>query len=300
MSGVVKGVKKVFKAVGKVAKKVLPFALPIAAAVFTVGGALGIPAMAGGWAGAVGKLTGNGLLGKVIGGAVTQAGYMGLAGGAVGGITGGTKGLKKGLGYGQIAGAAIGGIGGAIGYAGNPQARAATGSSQASTAGIGSPGNEGLARSTATMRGYGDALPGQVSGTGYSTQGFTPASIGQSNIQAAQGVTSAAQQLPSSGMVPGVGYAAPAATGFKSLDPIVQASLITSMGAALPQAIGALTSKRGDDNPQLAVEEERRKAIAQNYAGIRMPTTPSLSQPPRQIARYEYDPSQGRVVLRYA
>lgn len=320
MSGVAKGVKKVFKKVGKVAKKILPFALPAAAAVFTLGGALGLtPTFGGAISGLMGKMGMTGTLGKVLGGAITHAGFGGLAGGAIGGIAGGKKGMVRGLGLGQMAGAVTGGISGYMSAGAAPAAAGATqqgGISQAT--GATAPRDVSASSRVMTRMGMegGGSLPGQSdvssfvqrpggipasapsTGMGWSPPGM-PA--GAAQTQAATGLTSAVRGLPSSGMVaPATGLgmaAAPAASGFKSLDPMVQAAMITSLGAALPSAVGALTG--GDDeNQQLEVEEARRKAIAANY-------TPNIggyqtfSGATRPVQSFRYDPSVGRIVPIY-
>lgn len=310
MSGVVKGVKKVFKKVGGIAKKVLPWALPVAAAVFTVGGMLGIPALAGGWSGAVSGLFGNSMLGSVLGGAVTQAGYGGLIGGGIGAIAGGKKGLIKGLGYGQMVGAATGAVTGAIGYAGSPAARGATSASTpGAAAGTGTgQATTGLQRSTDVMSGYGAELPGQVGGATGMSRAMVPAQAGMAQAQAAQGVTQAAQSLPSAGMVQGAGYAsAPAAASggagwWANEDPIVKAAMITGGFTALPPAVAALTADEDSENPQLAVDKARNEQIASNYKGFGG-SSPAFTIPPlanRPTVRYEYDQTVGRIVPRYS
>lgn len=107
MSGVVKKVKKVFRKVGKTVAKVAPIALAGGAAMFTVGSYFNVPGMAGGWSGAMQRLTDfvglDGTLGKVVGGALTKAGYGALIGGGVGAVAGDA-----------LAGAQIGAAGGAV------------------------------------------------------------------------------------------------------------------------------------------------------------------------------------------
>lgn len=320
MSGVAKGVKKVFKKVGKVAKKILPFALPAAAAIFTLGGALGLtPTFGGAISGLMGKMGMTGTLGRVLGGAMTHAGFVGIPGGIIGGITGGKKGMIKGLAIGQMAGAVTGGISGLM-SAGQPAAAAASQQQGGLSQATGATAPRDVSASTRTMTRMGieggGSLPGQSevssfvprpggipasapsTGMGWSPPGM-PA--GAAQTQAATGLTSAVRGLPSSGMVaPATGLgmaAAPAASGVKSLDPMVQAAMITSLGAALPSLGDALTG--GDDNnQQLETEEARRKAISANY-------TPSVggyqpfSGPIRPVQSFRYDPSVGRIVPIY-
>lgn len=319
MSGVAKGVKKVFKKVGKVAKKILPFALPAAAAVFTLGGALGLtPTFGGAISGLMGKMGMTGTLGKVLGGAITHAGFGGLAGGAIGGIAGGKRGMIKGLGFGQMAGAVTGGISGYMSAGAAPAAASQQQGGLSQATGATAPRDVSASTRTMTRMGMegGGSLPGQSevssfvprpggipasapsTGMGWSPPGM-PA--GAAQTQAAAGLTSVVRGLPSSGMVaPATGLgmaAAPAASGFKSLDPMVQAAMITSLGAALPSAVGALAG--GDDeNQQLEVEEARRRAIAANY-------TPNIggyqpfSGPIRPVQSLQYDKTLGRIVPSY-
>lgn len=109
MSGVLKSVGKVFKKVGKAVGKILPAVLAVGATVFTAGAALGLPAMAGGWGGAVSSVFGGGsTIGNMLTGAVTQAGYGAALGGAASMIGGGS------FSDGAAAGAAAGAVGGGL------------------------------------------------------------------------------------------------------------------------------------------------------------------------------------------
>lgn len=116
MSGVVKSVGKVFKKVAKTVVKVAPMAIAVGAIALTGGAALGLaPAMAaGGWGGMAAtigaKLGGTGMLGSVMTGAITQAGYGALAGGAMSLVQG--ENIMEGASEGAMLGAASGGISG--------------------------------------------------------------------------------------------------------------------------------------------------------------------------------------------
>lgn len=324
MSGIAKGVKKVFKKVGKVAKKILPFALPAAAAVFTIGGALGLtPTFGGAIGGLMGKMGMTGTLGKVLGGAMTHAGVAGLAGGAIGGLAGGGKGLRKGLAFGQLAGAVSGGVSGLM-SAGTPAVAGASQASQATAA----TAPRDISASTRAMTGIGMAgggsLPGQspvssftpspgglaaasapATGMGWSPPGM-PAGVAQT--QAAQGLTSAVQRMPSSvmaGPAAGLGAVTPA-TGTLGVssgqgwfdDPFVRAATVTSLGSGLPAGIGALTG--GDDeNQQLETEEARRRAIAENYGTGIGSYAYSLGTPRRAVQAFRYDDQLRRIVPVY-
>lgn len=108
MSSVIKGIGKVFKSIVKVAKVVLPIALAVGAVVFTAGAALGVPAMAGGWGGAMTSVFGSSTIGNVLAGAATQAGYGAAMGAATSAVTGGN--VMKGMQTGAAVGAVTGGI----------------------------------------------------------------------------------------------------------------------------------------------------------------------------------------------
>lgn len=120
MSGAVRSVTKVFKKVVKTTAKVLPVALGVGALVFTAGAALNVPGMAGGWGEAMSKLTSamgaTGVLGNVLTGALTQAGYGAVLGGAGGAVfsddplKGALKGAQIGAGTGAITGGVMGGL----------------------------------------------------------------------------------------------------------------------------------------------------------------------------------------------
>ena len=129
-------------------KKVAPIALLAAAAFFTFGAALGITA---GWgaivSGAMAKVGLSGALANVVGGAVAQAGYGALAGGAMGAVTG--KGLLKGAQQGALAGAITGGVAGGFGLgpgttAGSPTASGVAPPSAPPIIGPQPPGPQGL------------------------------------------------------------------------------------------------------------------------------------------------------------
>src|SRR5690348_12280713 len=113
MSGVISSVGKIFKPLAKVAKKVLPAALAIGAIVFTAGAAMGaLPSWGTAVSGFMGSLglDSGGLLGRTLIGAVTQAGYGAVIGGATSALTGGKfeNGLLIGAAGGALSGGAMG------------------------------------------------------------------------------------------------------------------------------------------------------------------------------------------------
>ncbi len=117
MSGVVKSFKKVFK-------KIIAPVLAVGAIVFTAGAALGLPAFAGGFGGAVAKGLGaigiksGGVLSKVLTGAVTKGGIGAAIGGTTSALTGGS--FSDGAAKGALAGAVVGGLTGLAGSAVDP------------------------------------------------------------------------------------------------------------------------------------------------------------------------------------
>lgn len=112
MSGALKAVKKTFKKVVSNPLKLIPAALGIGALVFTAGSALGaLPS----WGSAVGDVFGtDSVLGRVLTGAATQAGYGAVLGGAGAALTGGD--ISNGIEYGGGAGAVTGGVAGGLGF----------------------------------------------------------------------------------------------------------------------------------------------------------------------------------------
>lgn len=122
--GIFDSIGKVFKKVtNSTVGKVVGGALGIGALVFTGGAALGLGGIfAGGFGGAVTGLTGalglTGAAGSIITGAITQAGYGALLGGALGAVTGGDP-LEAAAG-GALVGAATGGVSGGLGLPTDP------------------------------------------------------------------------------------------------------------------------------------------------------------------------------------
>ncbi len=151
-----KAIKKVFKKVVKSLKIIVPVVLGAAAIYFTVGAALGVTGTAGGWLSSTLGLTGT--LGSVVSGAVNQAGYGALLGGASAALTGGDVG--KGLLAGAGIGAVTGGITGALTAPNSLASSGGTGATAPGTTATGGPAsNLGLAGSLDAA-----AQPGQLAG----------------------------------------------------------------------------------------------------------------------------------------
>lgn len=147
MSGLVKGIKKTFKRISKSGVgKILGGALLLGAVVFTGGAALGLPAMAGGWGGAVTSglgalgISGTGAIGSALTGAVTQAGFGAAIGGVASAATGGD--FLEGAAQGAMVGAVTGGVTGAFRGGGLMPTETI---SSSTTAGISAPVTGGVA-----------------------------------------------------------------------------------------------------------------------------------------------------------
>lgn len=137
MSGVAKAVGKVFSGIANVVKKVALPLLGVAAIVMTGGAALGLPALAGGFGGAVTSglaamgAPANGVLASVL----TQAGTGAAIGGVSSLATGGD--FAKGAAMGAAGGALTGGVTGLLGATGSAAAAPAVTMSSRSLPGLG-------------------------------------------------------------------------------------------------------------------------------------------------------------------
>ena len=110
MSGIASGIGTVFKAVGSTASKISSSVVGIGKAAFTAGAATGATSMAsGGLNGVIQSVTGQGVLGNVLTGAVKQAAVGAALGAATGAVTG------AGAGKGALIGGLTGGIAGGFG-----------------------------------------------------------------------------------------------------------------------------------------------------------------------------------------
>ena len=295
MSGVVKTVKKVFKKVTNVVKKVAPIALGVGALVFTGGAALGLPALAGGFGGAVSSALGavgvnaTGALGSVLTGAVTQAGYGAAIGGVTSMVSGGD--FKDGAKMGAAAGAITGGLTGAFGSA----TRAVSGAAQGVT---GQP-------TIATKN-----LPSLANGGGpLARPENLVAAVDSAPVtysSAPQAVQTAAQTAPAYTSAPTYASApTEAATSigsglgkFLNNDVVVQ-----TLAGAAKGAISGMGGNEGDDSTaqQIAYQREEQQRITDSYDiapgtldRVSAVDTPRARTPRRSTARYDRD--QGRIV----
>jgi len=299
MSGVAKSVGKVFKKVAKVAKKVAPYALAAAAIYFTAGAALGVAGTAGGWGAAVSSLTSNmgatGMLGNILTGAITQAGYGAALGGLTAGLTG--KDIGKGAMMGAAGGAVTGGAMGGFGLPTDPLA--GIGSSSAPASGV--AGGPGVA-------------------TG-----------GPINLNPAAGPTGVALAGPSSAgvnLTPAATWTGNSVNGANGGGLFTQGGWVERNGALLGQAAGGLgqgiigladsqgDAESGDRRAELwlARDQAERDAITANYSGAgaglltpenmaylqgqpQRPTPAQRFDPATYGGQYVYDPQLGRIVL---
>lgn len=236
--GFFSGIKKAFKKVFDVAKVVAPVALLAGAVIFSGGAALGLAPLgiAGGWGAAASTLTSSlgltGTLGSVLTGAVTNAGFGALAGGALSLVTGGDP--MKGIQQGALAGGVAGGIGGALGMTGGAASAAEGASNISSTPATMAP-QSGFTAQAASSGVASNGAAGTV-GRGFSAMTATPPAAGPS-LGVPQMVGQAAAPATAA---PGV--AGGAATGGAVAAPVTQA-------AAAPQS-GFL--KFLNDNPAVA------------------------------------------------
>lgn len=295
MSGALKSVKKVFKKAVKVVRKVAPVALGVGALVFTAGAALGVPAMAGGWSGAVSSLVGKtgatGMLGSVLSGAIEKAGY----GAIIGGVIGGKDGLEKGA----LGGAVVGGVMGGFNY--NPNTAAAI--SGTPPPGSAPPSQAATPTSTAPVAAKGAA------GGAYTSAG-APIAPGAPTSVATPASMSTASAVPAAAAAPA---AAPSTGGLFSQGGWIErnGALVGSLGAGVGQG---LLASAGDDDGEALLERDQatRDAIAANYGavGTGLLTPESMAELSGQPARpkpaerfsagpvagkFKYDPKTNRV-----
>lgn len=276
MSKVWKGAKKVFKKVVGGISKVAPVALAAGTIFFTAGAALGVPGTAGGWGGAVSSLTerlGAGeVLTNVLTGAVTQAGYGAVVGGAASLLTGGDP--MKGLQFGAAGGAATGGLMGGLGMKTDP------------LAGIGETG----------------AAPSNTTGGG---------PINLNPAQGPTGVplpASAAATAPSTAAAPATGGGGLFRTGgWLERNQNLVGHAVKGLGGGL---LGMAQGDDAVEAGELALErdEAERDYIRGNYGSGNVPgyrvlastNNPSPAQrfdPQTYNGRYQYDPKSGQIVF---
>lgn len=279
MSKVLKSVGKIFKKVASNPKTLVFGALAAGAIVFTAGAALGVPVLAGGWAGAAGGMASSlGLTGtsaSILTGAITQAGYGAAIGGAGAALTGRDigDGMMVGAATGAVTGAATGAMSAPAGAAPQPGAPQASGPPTQ----LGSKLPTPLDNGAAGMRGLaGDAGADTLSGG---------ADVG-----------------PPTGLAGGTG-AAPTQTiiqapqqGFLERNQGLVAGVVSGLGQ------GLASKSASEEAAQAALERDREEAerVSGNYrvgeGGI--PNYRSASESPGRAMgfQWEYDPKKGKIV----
>lgn len=262
MSGLVSGIGKVFSTVGNAATRVASSVLGVGAATQTAAVATGAGSMAsGGLNGFLSNLTGGGVLGNVVSGAIKQAGYGALLGGIVGAVTG--QGFGKGALMGAAGGALTGGLmaGMRTQPTGTISADTPTGLSP-----TGSTNPGGLDPSIPTGGSYLVTGPGQAAAT-------------------------AAKTAASTSTVP-----ASSAGGFPSfLNSETGGGLLAGLGKGASDYFTMKTKIDAEKDMQereLGYLRDKDQRIQDSYSVA----DSSFAAPPGKM-RYEYDPKQGKIVM---
>lgn len=277
MSGLAAGIGKVFTSVIGSAVKVGQAVAGVGSTLFTAGAASGAGPMAGGgFTNLIKNFTGGGVLGNVLSGAVTQAGFGALAGGAIGALTG--QGFGKGAMLGGLTGAVTGGFGGLAGAAGlGTQLQAVDGITTGSTP-------TGLA----------------VTGSTGPTPSVNPVASVSGAPQAAMG--QAAAPAASGGLMNGLGRFLTSETGGGML-----AGLGKGLAGYMDQKAKADESQK---DRQFLIDKEQRLRDSYNVDEASLPgngyappqSTEQRPTPSQKYTRrrYQYDPSAGRIVMQGA
>ena len=273
MSGVVSGIGKVFSAVGNAAARVGQAVMGVGATTFTAGAAAGAaPMAAGGFNGVLQGLTGGGVMGNILTGAIKQAGYGALIGGVIGAVTG--------QGFGK--GALIGGLGGAI------------------TGGLSGSGLFSAAGIDPTKTGSTTAIPSETP-TGFAPTGVTdPASA---RVAAAHGTPTI--YTPEGGAA---AAAAPAAQGGGGFGQFLRSEAGGGLIAGLGKGIGDYATAKmaaGEREKDREFLREKDQRLQDSYNvdpdalhGAAPSDTTSRPTPAQKYSRfrYEYSPQAKRIV----
>lgn len=289
MSSIMSGLGKVFETVSKTAVKIGSAVAGVGSTLFTAGAATGAGPMAtGGFTNLLKNFTGGGVLGNVLSGAITQAGFGALAGGAIGALTG--TGFGKGALIGGLGGAVTGGLGGLAGAAGIGAQPSVDGITTGSTpTGLAPTGSTGPVQSVNPA----PAVSGQPQGA--------------MGAPAASGASAAAAAAPaaSGGMMGGLGRFLTSETGGGLI-----AGLGKGLGAYMDQKAKADEAQK--DRDFLRDKEQRLQdsynidptALPGNVGGSYAQTgsTQQRPTPTQRYARrrYVYDPNERRVVAQGA
>lgn len=282
MSGLVSGITKTFQAVGSAVARVGKAVTGVGATTFTAGAASAAPSMAtGGLSGIVSKFTGGGVLGNIITGAVTQAGYGALAGGAIGALTG--QGFGKGAMMGGLGGAVTGGLMGAAGVNPDPL-----------TKGFGQSQQSGIVSAEGTATGAAPTGATSSSAVDYPS----------SRVAQAHGGDITGSVTPSAAPAT---VTAPAASGgglSRFLSSEAGGGLIAGVGKGLGAYMDAKNrSEEAEKDRKFLRDKEQRLQDSYSVdpsalhdaapADTTARPTPAVKY---GRTRYEYDPSVGRIV----
>lgn len=262
MSGLVSGIGKIFQTVGSAATRVASSVLGVGAVTQTAGVAAGAGSMAsGGLNGFLSKLTGGGVLGNIVSGAIKQAGYGAVLGGIAGMVTG------QGFGKGALMGAAGGALTGGLMAGLTPQP---TGSLSANT-------------------------PTGLIPTG-STSGITATGSGSANLgpqmmtAPGQAAAAAAQGASATSTVQGGGLM----SYFKNPE-----TLGAALGG-LGQGAGAYFSAKMTSDAQKELQKNELDYLRDKDQRIQDSYTvadSAFAAAPGKKMRYDYDPKQGKIVM---
>jgi hypothetical protein len=281
MSGVVSGISKVFTSVGSAAARVGQAVMGVGRAVFTAGAATGAgPMGAGGFTSVLQNLTGSGVLGNMLTGAITQAGYGALLGGAIGAITG--QGFGKGALIGGLGGAVTGGLGGLAGAAG-VDTGIVTGSTPTGMASTGS------------------TAPGPSSIPGLPDANFN-ARVGGPPVNLP--VTPPGMAVPAAGGGWGGAAAGGGGGGFWNfLQSPTGGNLIAGLGQGLMEGMAAKERREAAEaDRQFLLDKEQRLRDSYNVSPsvLHGPVAEDTGRPKPSEKyarpRYQYDPASGMIV----
>lgn len=302
MSGIANGMTKVFSTLGSGVARIGRSITGVGAATVTAGAATAAPPLAqGGLSGFIQQFTGGGVLGNVLTGAITTAGYGAL----ISAVTGGDP--LKGAMWGGLAG----GIGGAAGINLDPTSRNflrgpnAPGATQNAVPAGDTQSMMPAEGVVAANSPSGVAPTGQTGGTGgaLSDQDFNRRWQTFDPMTPSMPIT----QPTAPGTAPTTAAPAPAQTssgGFGQFtNPTLAAGLLSGVGQGLAAAMTAKEARRAREEEQ-RFEREKEERLRSSYTvtdaslfrgGVSSDTgRPAPAQKwGRQRKRYEYVPGQG-------
>lgn len=263
MSGLASGIGKAFSALGNAATRVASSVLGVGAATTTAGIATGAGSMAsGGFGGFLSRLTGGGVMGNIVSGAIRQAGYGAVLGGITGMVTG------QGFGKGALMGAAGGALTGGLMAGLRPQP---TGTLQADTP-------TGLAPSGRSMTSPDPSIP--TGGPYMMTQS------GQAASAAARTATASSTVPQSSG------------GGFLNfINSETGGGLLAGLGKGASDYFtmkSKIDAEKDMQERELGYLRDKDQRIQDSYS---VSDNAFATPPGTKRMRYDYDPAQGKIVM---